>query len=114
LHGGVAKIVALGGGAFVKKGNAALLRSAGVPAVFLDAPVEELWRRCQSETGRESPLLKTFELFRDLYRNRRKSYLQAATRIETDGRPVEAIAAEIAQRLDLKEIRMRTEQGEAE
>ena len=116
LHGG-AKIVALGGGAFVKKDNAALLRAAGVPAVFLDARVEELWRRCQehmSGAGRERPLLKTFEPFRALYQSRRKSYLQARVKIETDGCPVEAIAAEIVERLGLREIGTRTEQGEAE
>jgi shikimate kinase len=114
---GVAKIVALGGGAFVQRRNAALLKRASVPVVFLDAPVEELWRRCrkQAEEGRsERPLLRAFELFRALYQTRRKGYLQAPVRIEASGRRVEAIAAEIVKKLGLKRIRMRTQQGEVE
>jgi len=117
LHGGVAKIVALGGGAFVRPGNAELLEASGVPVVFLDARVEELWRRCREEAGsvtRARPLLQTFERFHALYRSRRKGYLRAPVKIETGGRPVEAIAAEIAERLGLKKIEMRTETGEVE
>ncbi len=117
LRGGVARIVALGGGAFAQAANAALLKSAGVPTVFLDAPLEELWRRCRkqaSEAGTERPLLKSVEQFRQLYETRRKSYLQASLRIETGNRTVEAIAAEIAEMLGLKGIAMRTEQGDAE
>jgi len=117
LDGGIARIVALGGGAFVKGGNAGLLRASGVPVVFLDAPVKELWRRCceqAGEAGRERPLLRTFEQFCTLYRSRRRSYLQARLKIQTGGRPADTIAAEIAERLGLKKIDVRTEQGEAE
>jgi shikimate kinase len=117
LDGGVARIVALGGGAFVKQGNAGLLRASGVPVIFLDAPVEELWRRCCEQAGemqRERPLLRTFEQFCALYRSRRRGYLRARLKIQTGGRPVHAIAAEIAERLGLRKIDMRTEQGEAE
>ena len=117
LHSGVAKIVALGGGAFVKERDAVLIEASGVLVVFLDAPVGELWQRCCEQagaSGRERPLLGTFERFRALYRSRRKSYLRAPVKIETGGRPVEAIAAEIEQRLGLRKIEMRTEPGEVE
>lgn len=117
LRSGIAKIVALGGGAFVNEGNAALLESSGVPVVFLDAPLEELWRRCREETGsvsRERPLLRNFEQFRALYRTRRKGYLRAPVKMETSGRPVEAIAAAIVKRLGLKKTQVRTESGEVE
>ena len=117
LRGGGARIVALGGGAFVQKEIAALLKSARVPTVFLDAPVEELWQRCctqAAETGAERPLLRSMEQFRKLHGTRRRGYSQASLKIHTDGRPVEAIAAEIAQKLNLKEIAIRTEQGEVE
>jgi len=116
-RGGAARIVALGGGAFVQRRNAALLKAAGVPAVFLDAPVEELWQRCRRQTGEagtERPLLKSAEQFRRLYGVRRRDYLLAALRIETGGRSIAAIAAEIAQRLGLNRIVTRTEQGESE
>lgn len=116
-RGGVARIVALGGGAFAQKANAAILREAQVPTVFLDAPVEELWRRCSAqadECGTERPLRQSMEQFRKLYQTRRKSYLAARFRIDTGGRGVEDIAGEIERRLTLKKIALRTEEGEAE
>lgn len=115
--GGVARIIALGGGAFVQRDNAALLQAARFPVVFLDAPVEELWRRCRVQAegvGIERPLLGNEEQFRQLYRTRRRHYLRATRRIETGGRPVDTIAAEIAETLNLKKIVMRSEQGEPE
>jgi shikimate kinase len=116
LRGG-GRIVALGGGAFVQKENAALLKRSGVPTVFLDAPVEDLWERCcaqASETGVERPLLRSREQFRKLYDTRSRSYSKASLKIQTGSRAVEAIAAEIVDTLGLKKIELRTEQGEVE
>ena len=53
-----AVIVALGGGTFVQPENARSLQASGAPVVFLDAPLEELRRRCQ-------PLAGTRPLFQD-------------------------------------------------
>src|SRR5271169_4974862 len=39
------RVVALGGGAFAQPENVAMLELAGVPVIFLDGPVEELFRR---------------------------------------------------------------------
>jgi shikimate kinase len=117
LRGGGARIVALGGGAFVQKENSALLKASKVPTVFLDAPVTELWQRCctqASETGVERPLLRSQEQFRKLYVARRRSYSKAALKIQTGGRPVDTITAELAKTLGLKPIAIRTEQGEVE
>jgi shikimate kinase len=117
LRGGGARIMALGGGAFVQKENAALLTSSSLPTVFLDAPVEELWRRCctqASESGTQRPLLRSVEEFRKLYDARRRNYLKASLQIQTRNRTVETIVAEIAETLGLKKIAMRTEQGEVE
>ena len=117
LGGGGARIVALGGGAFVQEDNVALLKAAGVPTVFLDAPVDELWRRCcrqASETGAERPLLRSQEQFRELYETRRRGYAKASRRIPTDSRPVEEIASEIATKLGLRKIATRSEEGEVE
>ena len=116
-RGGVAKIIALGGGAFAQPANAELLGAAGVPTVFLDAPVEELWQRCRqqaAEMGAERPLLKDMEQFRKLQASRRKSYGKASLQIQTGSRTVEAIAAEIVEKLGLESIALRTELGEAE
>jgi shikimate kinase len=117
LEGGAVKVVALGGGAFVQENNAALLRAAGVPTVFLDAPVEELWQRCSkqaAEAGVERPLLRSINQFRELYEVRRKHYLQASHKIQTEQRAFDEIAAEIADTLGLKSIEIRTQQGEVE
>lgn len=114
---GAARIIALGGGAFVQPQNAELLQEAGVPVVFLDAAVEELWRRCSEQAeaaGMERPLLRSFEKFESLYRSRRRSYLKAGLTIATGGREVNAIAAEIAKKLGLREIRMQRQEGDAE
>jgi shikimate kinase len=117
LRGGGARIVALGGGAFVQKENATLLKAFSAPTVFLDAPIEELWQRCctqASESGAERPLLRSLEQFRKLYETRRNSYRKAALKVQTGKRTVESISAEIEQKLGLKKIALRTEQGEVE
>jgi shikimate kinase len=117
LRGGGARIVALGGGAFVQKENASLLGASGLPTVFLDAPVEELWQRCctqASKSGAERPLIGSLEEFRKLYETRRRHYSKASLQIQTGNRDVETIVSEIAATLGLKKIPVRTEQGEVE
>ncbi len=88
------RVVALGGGAFAQAGNVALLKRAGAPAVFLDAAVEELYRRCQEEQV-ERPLLRDREQFHKLYASRWQSYAKAAQRIDTSGKTIESVAAEV-------------------
>jgi shikimate kinase len=117
LRGGSAKIIALGGGAFAQEANFALLKASGVPTVFLDAPVGELWQRCcmqANENGVERPLLKSVDQFRKLYASRRRRYVKASFKIETGNRAVEEIAAEIVNKLALKSITLRRETGEVE
>jgi len=98
--GSTPRVVALGGGAFVQMDNTELLRQCGAPAVFLDAPPGELYRRCQQE-GAERPLQRSLEQFRALYEMRRPHYLRAELRIETSGKDVEAIADEVLRSLGL-------------
>jgi shikimate kinase len=111
------RVIALGGGAFVQKNNATLLKKSQLPTIFLDAPVEELWRRCCEQASAaiaDRPLLRTEEHFRKLYEERRKSYSKAFMTIQTGAREVDEIAAEIAQKLGLNSIPVRIEQGEVE
>jgi shikimate kinase len=98
--GGSARVVALGGGAFVQEENAALLQEAGISPVFLDAPAEELFRRCQ-EQQLERPLRGDWEQFRRLYAIRRPAYMAAPWRIDTNGKDVKTVAAEVARTLGL-------------
>jgi shikimate kinase len=91
----ISRVVALGGGAFAEARNAGLVKEAGAEIVFLDAPVEELFRRCRQENA-ERPLLRDLDNFRKLYESRRPSYVQAGYHIETGGKSVDTIAAEVA------------------
>jgi shikimate kinase len=109
------RIIALGGGAYVQSANAALLKSSGVPIIFLDAPVQELWERCckqSNETGAERPLLRDADQFRQLYETRRRSYADATLTVPTEGRTLDEIAAEIERMLGLEKVVPQFEQGE--
>ena len=87
-------IAALGGGAFVQKEIADLLEASGAVTIFLDAPVEELWRRCSTD-GVARPLLRQKSDFEQLYRNRRPYYLRARLCIETGSRAIQEIVEQI-------------------
>ena len=93
-------IVSLGGGAWMQSANAAILRESSLPVIFLDAPVEELWRRCLPQSG-VRPLLKNETEFRQLYQARRASYEAGTQRVETHNHPVEEVAQQIALLLGL-------------
>ena len=93
-------VLALGGGAFIQNDIQNLLRDNGIPAVFLDAPADELYRR-GAEDGLVRPLRRDEETFRQLYDERRPAYLRAALAIETSTKPVAAVVDEIICRLNL-------------
>ncbi len=92
-------VIALGGGAMAQPENAALVDLQRT--VFLEAPVEELWRRCL-EHQTERPLRRDLNQFRELYEARRRVYSSAAMTVQTAGRTIEEVADEIARRLRLK------------
>jgi shikimate kinase len=98
--GSASRVLALGGGAFLEEQVRESLREAAIPAVFLDASVEELFTRSeQPEVVR--PLRRDREQFRRLYEERRPAYLQAALRIETEGKLVAAVVEEVISGLNL-------------
>ena len=92
-------VVALGGGAFAQERIRALLRNW--PSVFLNAPVEELWRRSLTD-GVERPLRKDRDQFAQLHEERLPCYRQATITVETAGRDVASICAEIEEGLQLQ------------
>ncbi len=94
------RVVALGGGAFAQQENVDWIEKAAATVVFLDGPAEELFQRCEQEQ-RERPLRRDLKQFRELYDQRRPAYLKAACRIETLGKDVETVAAEVARCLGL-------------
>jgi|ERR1051326_6630328 shikimate kinase len=91
-------ILALGGGAFVQGHNRALLEQAGAVTILLEAPLDELSRRCRSER-KQRPLAQQEQRFAELFAMRRADYERAKFRVQTAGRQVEQVAAEIEQLL---------------
>lgn len=95
------RILALGGGAFVHPHVPQLIeRNPCTTTIFLDASPEELFQRCLEQNG-ERPLRKNLNDFRNLYEERRERYLAATLRIDTSGKDVETVAAEVACSLGL-------------
>jgi len=90
-------VVSLGGGTFVQTGNFDCLQNCGY-TVFLDAPVEELWRRAQSAEATR-PLAISENHFRQLYAARHSGYMKADYCVQTGGRQVEEVAREIMELL---------------
>jgi len=91
-------VVALGGGAFAQEKNRTLLRNCF--SVFLNAPVEELWKRSLAD-GVERPLRKDRDQFARLLAERLPGYRQATITVETAGRDVVSICGEIEAALQL-------------
>lgn len=100
IETGGARVLAVGGGAFVQAENASLLDRAETPTVFLDAPVEELWQRCVADAVHR-PLGRKEDEFRALYEVRRPRYLQARLRVDTWSREIERIVDEVVYSLGL-------------
>jgi len=87
-------VLSVGGGAFVDAGIRELLREHDVQTVFLDAPAEELFRRCR-QPGPPRPLLGDRARFDSLLDERRPAYLQAEFSVQTAGKEVASIVDEI-------------------
>ena len=71
---GRARVVALGGGAFVEQRNRDALNLGGI-SIWLDCPVEQLWQRVSGDSGR--PLARQREEFERLYQQRLPYYQKA-------------------------------------
>ena len=89
-------VVALGGGVPAQSANRRLLR--GRLTVFLDVPVETLWKRCRQSRGKR-PLVKDESGFHRLHRTRLPHYSTSVLRVQGAGRSPKQLAAEVAQRL---------------
>ena len=87
-------IVALGGGTFAQPANREALRRHGAITVLLDAPLEELERRCRNAPN-VRPLAREKSGFQQLFADRHDAYLLAQFRVDTTGREIEQVAAEV-------------------
>lgn len=97
-------ILALGGGAFVQKQNRDALNYAGAITVLLEAPLEELRRRCQGE-HKVRPLAQQDARFNELFAARRADYALARFTVQTLDKSVQQVTAEIEQLLKSANIR---------
>lgn len=94
-------VVALGGGTFAQPKNRELLRSW--PSVFLDAPLDELWRR-SLEDPTKRPLRKdNLTEFARLYESRLPFYRQATMTVVTSGKDPASLCVEIERTLLFRE-----------
>lgn len=91
-------VLALGGGAFIQPQNRWLLKEAGAVTVLLEAPLDELQRRCRAES-KARPLAQQEAGFAKLFAARLPEYERARFRVQTLGKPVAQVAAEVAQLL---------------
>jgi shikimate kinase len=87
-------VLSLGGGAFVQKENRATLDQAGAVTVLLEAPLEELRRRCDRE-GKARPLAQEPAKFSELFAARQADYALAQHTVHTLDKKVKLVAAEI-------------------
>jgi shikimate kinase len=90
-----ATVLALGGGTYAQAGCPEFLRTAGVPVLWLDSPIELLLARCMTMTGR--PLFRDEVSFRALHAQRLPSYQLADHRVDSSGEPG-VVVAEILRR----------------
>jgi len=96
-------VLALGGGAFVQKPNRDALAQAGAITVLLEAPLEELRRRCTAES-KVRPLAQDTARFAELFAARRADYSLARFSVQTLGKPVEEVTSEIERLLQALKV----------
>jgi shikimate kinase len=94
------QVIALGGGTFVQPENRAALEQAGATTILLEAPLEELQRRCQG-AGNARPLAGDVVTFQELFAARQSAYALARHRVDTMGKSVEQVAEEIEQQVGI-------------
>jgi shikimate kinase len=87
-------VLALGGGAFVQPHNRIALEKSGAISILLEAPLEELQRRCASDRHTR-PLAREATRFAQLFAARRAAYELARVRVDTMNKSIEQVAAEI-------------------
>lgn len=83
-------VLALGGGTYAQAGCPEFLHTAGVPVIWLDAPIEVLLSRCMTMSGR--PLFRDESSFRALFAQRLPSYQLADHRVDSSGEPAQVVA----------------------
>jgi shikimate kinase len=97
VSAGTRTVVALGGGTFCSDENRRIISSTGV-SIWLDTPVETLYRRCAGDESR--PLFTSRSEMEQLLEKRRPFYEQSSLRIEAGDLSVDALARQIFKQLE--------------
>lgn len=105
------QVIATGGGAVLAPANREALRRSGL-VFWLDAPPDELYRRARAQGVESRPLLSGSDplgRLTTLADSRAEAYRQAAHhRVETGGKPPDAVAQEILAILSREEYQTGT------
>ena len=103
------RVIALGGGAFSQAANRKVIADYGALVAWLDAPIEELLRRCrEQQSGPVRPLLRDEAQFRWLYQQRQPDYMNASRRFETKDASSAQLAVAIADWVKTSSVSERT------
>lgn len=103
LAGSIARVVALGGGAWISEKNRQLVGHHGGVSVWLDAPFDLCWKRI-AVSGDGRPLARSEADAGILFAERRSSYELADVHIQiTEHESADEIAAGIIQALPHRE-----------
>lgn len=89
-----ARVIALGGGAWIEKTNRDLLKEHSYLTVWLDAAFEICWARIET-SGEDRPLGKSKEQAQALYDRRRPIYQLADLRIQIGNEDFEDLISRI-------------------
>lgn len=80
LHSGAARVIALGGGAWITDENRQLISQHSGLSVWLDTPFDLCWQRIEASHD-DRPLGRTREQAQELYRARQPIYQLATIRV---------------------------------
>ena len=95
-------VVATGGGTFAQPKNRELLKPW--PSVFLEASLDELWRRCLSDPTKRPLRQEDPKSFSDMYCYRLPFYREATATVDTTSKEIATICAEIEAVLHLNAL----------
>jgi len=94
----IARVIALGGGAWIQETNRALINQCGYLSVWLDVPFEVCWARIEA-SGEDRPLGRSKDQAQALYDRRRSVYQLADLRIEVGDLTFEDVILTLITRL---------------
>jgi shikimate kinase len=102
LEGGIVRVIALGGGAWITEANRSLIRESQGITVWLDAPFELCWQRIEA-SPEVRPLGRSREQAAQLFRLRQPVYQLASIRVPIiAGEPLEKLVDRLQTELDHK------------